>query len=57
MYLADLSIKVVYYGNILDVLMQHHPEYVALAWGSFKLAFVVSGCAFGSIRPFCVLES
>lgn len=26
----------------MDVLVQHHPEYVALAWGAMKLLFVVS---------------
>jgi len=31
-----------YYGNIFDVLAQHHPEYVALAWGAMKFLLVVS---------------
>ena len=31
-----------YYGNIFDVFAQHHPEYVALAWGAMKFLFVVS---------------
>ncbi|KAF4451241.1 hypothetical protein FALBO_16362 [Fusarium albosuccineum] len=25
-----------FYGQILDVLVQHHPEYVSLVWGAFK---------------------
>ena len=25
----------------MDVLVQHHPEYVALAWGAMKLVFGV----------------
>jgi hypothetical protein len=29
-----------YYANIFDVLAQHHPEYVALAWGAMKFLFV-----------------
>ncbi|KAF2195112.1 hypothetical protein K469DRAFT_3844 [Zopfia rhizophila CBS 207.26] len=29
-----------YYGNIMDMLVQHHPEYVALAWGSMKFLLV-----------------
>ncbi|KAK2006376.1 hypothetical protein LZ32DRAFT_570350, partial [Colletotrichum eremochloae] len=28
-----------HYGTILDVFVQHHPEYVALVWGTMKLAF------------------
>jgi len=42
MWLTSLSGRIVYYGNILDVLVQHHPEYVSLAWGAFKFLFVVS---------------
>lgn len=30
-----------YYGRVFDTLAQHHPEYVALAWGTIKLVFVV----------------
>ena len=26
-YLSDLSEKIHYYGSIMDVLVQHHPEY------------------------------
>ena len=40
-WLTGLSQKLLYYGNIFDVMAQHHPEYVALAWGTFKLLFVV----------------
>ena len=39
---TEVSEVLVYYGNIFDVLVQHHPEYVSLAWGTFKLLFVVS---------------
>lgn len=42
LWLIGLSEKLVHYGNIFDVMVQHHPEYVALAWGTFKLLFVVS---------------
>ena len=31
-----------YYGKVLDMLAQHHPEYVALAWGTVKLVLTVS---------------
>lgn len=41
-WLGRVSTRLVYYGNIFDVLAQHHPEYVALAWGAMKLLFVVS---------------
>ena len=42
-WLSKLSSRVQFYGNIMDVLVQHHPEYVALAWGAMKFLFVVSG--------------
>jgi hypothetical protein len=29
------------YSNILDVMAQHHPEYLALGWGAMKLVLVV----------------
>ncbi|KAK4159056.1 hypothetical protein QBC43DRAFT_327957 [Cladorrhinum sp. PSN259] len=29
-----------HYANIFDVFVQHHPEYVALAWGAMKLVLV-----------------
>jgi hypothetical protein len=41
-WLLGLSEKIVHYGNVFDVLVQHHPEYVSLAWGTFKLVFTVS---------------
>ncbi|KAG9854831.1 hypothetical protein KCU98_g2139, partial [Aureobasidium melanogenum] len=39
--LDEISSKIVYYGGVLDALSQHHPEYVALAWGAMK--FVLMG--------------
>ena len=41
-WLSRFSAGVLYYGRILDVLVQHHPEYVSLAWGTTKLLFLVS---------------
>lgn len=41
-WLSILSSKVTYYGSIMDVLVQQHPEYVSLAWGAMKFLFVVS---------------
>ncbi|KAF2654727.1 hypothetical protein K491DRAFT_631344, partial [Lophiostoma macrostomum CBS 122681] len=40
LWLLGLSEKIVHYGNVFDVLVQHHPEYVSLAWGTFKLVFI-----------------
>jgi hypothetical protein len=40
--LRRFSGTLLYYGNIMDVLVQHHPEYVSLVWGAMKFLFVVS---------------
>jgi hypothetical protein len=37
----QVSCRIMYYGKVLDVLAQHHPEYVALAWGAMKLVLMV----------------
>ena len=42
-WLAALSERVMCYGQVLDMLVQHHPEYVSLAWGAFKFVFQVGG--------------
>lgn len=39
--LIDLSERVHLYSGILDVIVQHHPEYTALVWGAMKLLFTV----------------
>ncbi|KAI1357336.1 hypothetical protein F5Y08DRAFT_352719 [Xylaria arbuscula] len=31
--------RVLHCGNIMDVLVQHHPEFVSLAWGALKFLF------------------
>jgi hypothetical protein len=41
-WLSKLSSRILYYGQIIDVLSQQHPEYVSLAWGTMKFLFVVS---------------
>jgi hypothetical protein len=41
-WLERFSSRLIHYGNIFDILSQHHPEYVALAWGAMKFLFVVS---------------
>jgi hypothetical protein len=40
-WLSRLSSRICHYGQIFDALVQHHPEYVSLAWGAMKLLFVV----------------
>ncbi|KAI1820845.1 hypothetical protein F4861DRAFT_34762 [Xylaria intraflava] len=37
--LVAFSQRLLYYGNIMDVLIQQHPEYVSLAWGAMKFIF------------------
>lgn len=37
----EISKRVSYYGKVMDVLVQQHPEYVSLAWGTMKLVFGV----------------
>ncbi|KAK7513715.1 uncharacterized protein IWZ02DRAFT_478364 [Phyllosticta citriasiana] len=39
-WLTKLSSRVEFYGTVLDVLVQHHPEYVSLVWGTFKFVFM-----------------
>ncbi|CAD6593390.1 MAG: hypothetical protein ASARMPREDX12_007126 [Alectoria sarmentosa] len=39
-WLVALSERITYYGQIFDVLVQQHPEYVSLAWGTFKFVFM-----------------
>ncbi|KAH0565959.1 hypothetical protein GP486_000651 [Trichoglossum hirsutum] len=38
-WLASCAQRVAFYGSIMDTLVQHHPEYVSLAWGAFKFLF------------------
>ncbi|KAI8955133.1 hypothetical protein F4801DRAFT_586999 [Xylaria longipes] len=38
--LISFSEKVHHYSGIMDVLVSHHPEYVALAYGAIKFLFV-----------------
>lgn len=39
--MRKISSWILFYGQVLDVLSQHHPEYLALAWGSVK--FILMG--------------
>ncbi|KAH8722461.1 hypothetical protein GQ44DRAFT_828992 [Phaeosphaeriaceae sp. PMI808] len=40
-WLNRLSQRIHFYGGVLDVLAQHHLEYVALAWGTIKFLLIV----------------
>jgi len=40
-WLARCSSRIIYYGNVLDVLVQQSPEYVSLIWGAMKFLFTV----------------
>ncbi|KAI0431097.1 hypothetical protein F5Y09DRAFT_330615 [Xylaria sp. FL1042] len=39
-WVTRLSGKIMFYAEVLDVIAQHHPEYVSLAWGAFKFVFI-----------------
>lgn len=36
-----MSSRIMHYGQVMDMLSQHHPEYVALAWGTAKFVLMV----------------
>ncbi|KAI0117972.1 hypothetical protein GGR51DRAFT_272656 [Nemania sp. FL0031] len=38
--LRSFSQTILIYADVLDVLVQHHPEYVSLVWGTMKLLFI-----------------
>lgn len=40
-WLSNLSLGIRHYSQALDMLAQHHPEYVALAWGAIKFVLTV----------------
>lgn len=46
--LRKASEIMLHYGTALDVLAQHHPEYVSLAWGTVKFIFIV--CSIPTLR-------
>lgn len=50
--LRKASEIMLYYGAALDILAQHHPEYVSLAWGTMKFIFIVR-----TIPPFAMITS
>jgi hypothetical protein len=40
-YMRKISAWIMLYGQVLDTLAQHHPEYVSLAWGAAKFLLMV----------------
>jgi hypothetical protein len=40
-WLEKFSSRVMIYGKVFDALAQHHPEYVAIAWGAVKFVLMV----------------
>ena len=48
--IEQLAERIHYYGNIMDVLVQQHPEYVSLAWGAMKLLVGVHNPHSSSLR-------
>jgi hypothetical protein len=40
-WIAKISQRVLHYGKIMDILANHHPEYVALVWGAMKFILTV----------------
>ena len=53
-YLRIFSARIMYYGQVFDMLSQHHPEYVALAWGSVKFVLMVGQASFCCAIVGCV---
>ncbi|KAI4864058.1 hypothetical protein F4820DRAFT_459078 [Hypoxylon rubiginosum] len=39
-WLQRTAETICHYGTVLDVFVQHHPEYVSLVWGTMKLLFM-----------------
>jgi hypothetical protein len=47
-WLARCSARIVYYGNIMDIMVQGCPDYVSFAWGALKFLFTVSPMSISS---------
>ncbi|KAJ4016341.1 hypothetical protein NW752_003463 [Fusarium irregulare] len=41
-WIQRFTAKISHYGNVMDVLVQHHPEYVSLVWGAMKFLLVAA---------------
>ncbi|KAK1753317.1 hypothetical protein QBC47DRAFT_388193 [Echria macrotheca] len=39
-WITRLSSRILFYAEVMDVMSEHHPEYVSLAWGLVKLVFI-----------------
>jgi hypothetical protein len=55
-WLRRVSARITYYGQVLDVLAQQHPEYLAIAWGTMKFIFMVSQRVFHQGAMYSRLE-
>lgn len=53
--ILSFSKRINHYGKVLDVMVQHHPEYVSLAWGALKLVFGVCNSQFDNSKSDRVL--
>jgi hypothetical protein len=51
-WLSRLSGTVMHYSQVMDMLSQQHPEYVALIWGSMKFVLMVTHPLFHSLESF-----
>jgi fatty-acid desaturase len=41
-WLSRCALRIVHYGNVMDVLVQGWPDYASLVWGGLKFLFLVS---------------
>lgn len=41
---TKLPDQIMHYGSVIDVFVQSHPEYAALAWGAIKFVLMVANC-------------
>ncbi|KAH8588667.1 hypothetical protein B0O99DRAFT_600563 [Bisporella sp. PMI_857] len=53
-WLTQFSSRNTYYSSVLDVMVQHHPEYASLAWGAMKMLFVAVTKLYAHIIHFMV---
>lgn len=50
-WLSRCASRIVYYGNVMDVMVQGCPEYASFAWGALKFLFIVSQLLYMFISP------
>jgi predicted nucleotidyltransferase component of viral defense system len=49
-WLHKVALRIQFYGNVLDVIAQQHPEYVSLAWGAIKFLLQVWTSQLGNAK-------